>query len=128
MRATSVNPILNVSDLAASFAWFERLGWRKMWDHGEPPTFGAVRSGDVEVFLCQGAQGGGAAWMSVWTEEVDALFLHCQAAGITVSQAPTDEPWGVREMHVVHPDGHTFRMSQAMEHEHDHPHDHDHEH
>ena len=94
MRATSVNPILNVSDLAASFAWFERLGWRKMWDHGEPPTFGAVRSGDVEVFLCEGAQGGGAAWMSVWVDDVDALREHCRVQGITVAQ-----PTSSRRLH-----------------------------
>lgn len=24
-------------------------------------------------------------------------------------------PWGVREMHVRHPDGHIFRLSQAIE-------------
>ena len=24
---------------------------------------------------------------------------------------PTDEPWGVREFHLRHADGHTFRIS-----------------
>jgi hypothetical protein len=24
-------------------------------------------------------------------------------------------PWGVREMHVRHPDGHVFRISQGIE-------------
>ena len=28
---------------------------------------------------------------------------------------PTDEPWGVREMHVRHPDGHVFRISKGNE-------------
>jgi hypothetical protein len=28
---------------------------------------------------------------------------------------PTDEQWGVREMHVRHPDGHVFRISQGIE-------------
>jgi hypothetical protein len=41
---------------------------------------------------------------------------------------PTDEPWGVREMHVVHPDGHTFRISQPAPHDHDHEPDHGHDH
>jgi hypothetical protein len=27
---------------------------------------------------------------------------------------PTDEPWGVREMHVRHPDGHVFRISKGL--------------
>src|SRR5882762_750458 len=58
MNAKGVTPILNVSDMAASFAWFAKWGWRKLWDWGTPPTFGAVGSGEVEIFLCQGAQGG----------------------------------------------------------------------
>ncbi len=40
MDAKGVTPILNVSDIAASFAWFEKWGWRKCWDWGTPPTFG----------------------------------------------------------------------------------------
>jgi hypothetical protein len=26
----------------------------------------------------------------------------------------TNEPWGVREMHVRHPDGHVFRIGRAL--------------
>jgi hypothetical protein len=58
MLAHRLTPILNVSSLADSFLWFEKLGWRKGWDWGDPPTFGGVCSGVCEIFLCQGAQGG----------------------------------------------------------------------
>jgi hypothetical protein len=47
MEAKAVTPILNVSDIAASFAWFEKWGWKKLWDWGSPPTFGAVGSGEA---------------------------------------------------------------------------------
>ncbi len=57
MIVEAITPILNVSNLAESVAWFERLGWTKGFQWGEPPTFGAVRSGDFEIFLCQGAGG-----------------------------------------------------------------------
>ena len=121
MRAKRITPILNVSNIVESFAWFEKLGWQKGWDWGEPPTFGGVGSGDVEIFLCEGAQGGrgddGGVWMSVWIDDVDALYQHCLAQGIDVPFPPTDEPWNVREMHVRHPDGHVFRMSQSLEEE-----------
>jgi hypothetical protein len=85
-----------VSDLSESFAWFAKLGWRKCWDWGDPPTFGAVGSGDCEIFLCQGAQGGRGnggvkatfgpegdsaadkgTWMSIWVDDVDAIYRHC---------------------------------------------------
>ena len=34
----------------------------------------------------------------------------CIELGLEVSMPPTDEPWGVRESHLRHPDGHTFRV------------------
>src|SRR5215469_17237947 len=103
MNAKGITPILNVSNISESFAWFEKLGWRKCWDWGSPPTFGAVGSGHCEIFLCQGGQGGrgkGAnqatfglsgdetadkgVWMSMWVEDVDEVHKNCAAAGIEV--------------------------------------------
>ncbi len=83
MEAKGVTPILNVSNIQESFAWFEKLGWKKAWDWGDPPTFGGVCSGKVEIFLCENGQGA----------------------------------WGVREMHVRHPDGHVFRISKGRSHD-----------
>lgn len=130
MEAKGLTPILNVSDIAASFEWFARLGWKKGFDWGSPPTFGSVCSGKCEIFLCLGAQGGRGksalattsdegesadkgVWMSVWVDDVDAVHRQCVANGIEVTWPPTDEPWGVREMHIRHPDGHVFRISQG---------------
>jgi hypothetical protein len=42
MRVKYMTPILYVSDLAQSFAWFEKLGWKKGWDRDSPPSFGGV--------------------------------------------------------------------------------------
>lgn len=132
MGTQSVTPILNVSDLAQSFAWFEKLGWQKAWDWGSPPTFGAVCDGSCEIFLALGAQGGrgkselsrtGGAegadaaekgvWLSVLVDDVDAVHAACVAADLDVTWPPTDEPWGLREMHVRHPDGHVLRVGSA---------------
>ena len=130
MQVRHITPILNVSDLEASFAWFAALGWEKAWDWGTPPGFGCVRSGHFELFLCLDGQGGRGrsghaatfgpgsdesaekgVWMSVWIDDVDALHRQCLAGGIEVTWPPTDMPWQVREMHVRHPDGHVFRIS-----------------
>lgn len=56
MSERHVTPILNVSDIAASFAWFEKWGWKKLWDWGTPPGFGAVGSGGAEIFFALGAR------------------------------------------------------------------------
>jgi hypothetical protein len=45
MEAKGLTPILNASDFAGTVAWFEKWGWKKLWDWGTPPTFGAVGSG-----------------------------------------------------------------------------------
>jgi catechol 2,3-dioxygenase-like lactoylglutathione lyase family enzyme len=136
MNAQQIVPILNVSDMAETFAWFEKWGWRKLWDWGSPPTFGAVGSGQAEIFLClngQGGRGRGAntttfqnrddqaadrgAWMSVFVEDVDAVHRQCVAAGLDVTFPPTNMEWRVREMHVRHPDGHVFRVGTGREEE-----------
>ena len=134
MNVQHISPILNVSDIAASFSWFEKFGWRKLWDWGTPPGFGAVRCGHFEIFLCQGAQGGRGrgsntatfpnwadeqadkgVWMSVFVDDVDAVHRHCVAAGLDITFPPTNMPWNVREMHVRHPDGHVFRVGTGIE-------------
>jgi len=133
MLAKGLTPILNVSNMEESFAWSEKLGWKKGWDWGDPPTFGGVCSGKFEIFLCLNAQGGRGksslpgtrgeddaadkgVWMSIWVADVDAIYEHCLAQGLEVTWPPTDEPWGVREMHVRHPDGHVFRISKSKGH------------
>jgi len=127
--------LLNVSDIASTVAWFEKGGWKKLWDWGTPPTFGAVGSGkETCIFLCQGAQGGRGrgsntttfqkdgdeegdkgVWMSVSVEDVDEMHKQCVAAGLEVTFPPTDMPWNVREMHLRHPDGHVFRVGRGFE-------------
>jgi len=132
MEAKGVTPILNVSDIAASFAWFEKWGWKKLWDWGDPPTFGAVGSGEVRIFLCLGAQGSrggpqpkhvwddetGGVWMSWFLDSpaaVDAAHASAVEQGLAIVKPPADEPWGIREFHLRHPDGHTFRVGAGTD-------------
>jgi catechol 2,3-dioxygenase-like lactoylglutathione lyase family enzyme len=134
MQSKRLTPILNVSDIQQSFAWFEKLGWERAWDWGTPPTFGEVCSGHCEIFLCQNGQGGRgrsgfkmtfgpesdeaaekAVWMSIWVDDVDAIYKRCFEQGLEVTWPPTNMPWNAREMHVRHPDGHVFRISRGIE-------------
>ena len=119
-----VTPILNVSDLPASFGWFERVGWTKQWDWCPPdteaPTFGSVGSGGREIFLCldgQGGRGDQGTWISIWVDDVDTVHATCLREEVEVIDGPKDKPWGVREMHVRHPDGHVFRISAETGHD-----------
>ncbi|MGI9219646.1 MAG: bleomycin resistance family protein [Woeseiaceae bacterium] len=133
MKAEGLTPILNVSDINESFLWFEKLGWSRSLEWGDPVGFGSVRSGDYEIFLCLNGQGGRGkgdqaatfsegsnestdkgVWMSVWVNDVDEVYRECLDGDLDVAFKPTDMPWKVREMHVRHPDGHVFRVSSGI--------------
>ncbi|HET9232393.1 MAG TPA: VOC family protein, partial [Vitreimonas sp.] len=61
-------------------------------------------------------------WMSWWVDgpaEVDAMHQTALGHGMIVTYPPTDEPWGVREFHLRHPDGHMFRVSAGTGEEHE---------
>ena len=100
MRAKAVNPILNVSSVVESIKWFEKLGWQKGFEWGDPPDFGSVCSGDCAIFLCENGQGSRGksdlrmtfgpdgddcadkgVWMSIWVDDVDAVHMQCLAQG-----------------------------------------------
>ena len=52
MRVRSVKPILNVSDVRASLAWFEQLGWQTQftWRDGDEEELGfTYREADLAI-------------------------------------------------------------------------------
>jgi uncharacterized glyoxalase superfamily protein PhnB len=139
MKVLSVTPILNVSDMANSFAWFAKLGWNAQlkWrdesENADAITFGSVVADDGEIFLCHNGQGGrgrGPAtvtggpdgdqtsdqgvWLSIFVDDVEAMHQRCLTAGLDITYPPNNEAWGVREMHVRHPDGHVLRIGTAI--------------
>jgi uncharacterized glyoxalase superfamily protein PhnB len=99
-------------------------------EHGAA-DFAGIRSGNAEILLCKGAQGHrpgpipedvcsdetGGVWMSWWMAspaEVDELHALAAKHGYTIPMKPCDEPWGAREFHLRHPDGHTMRVSAGI--------------
>ncbi|MBO6574969.1 MAG: VOC family protein [Rhodothermales bacterium] len=148
MAVDGVTPVLNVSDIAQSFAFFELFDWERSftWNQegliGDGPEaatenehgkagFGGVRQGKTTIFLCVDCQGSkgtrmpscpGAddtdgVWMTWWVtsrSEVDRYHEIAVENGCVVTWPPTDEPWGVREFHLRHPDGHMFRVSCGL--------------
>src|SRR6185295_6942220 len=141
MKLTGITPILNVSDVPASIAWFEQLGWQRSFtfndggmiacaadrnEHG-PAGFAGISCGDFEIFLCRDGQGSrgnppthpgdeqtGGVWMSCWVRtptEVDEVHALAVLRGVSISWPPTNEPWNCRECRICHPDGHTIRIA-----------------
>jgi hypothetical protein len=115
MKVTGLTPVLYASDFGRLMDHFvDKLGFRKLWDWGSPPTFGAVARDHAEIFLCQGGQGQPGTWLSVFVDDVDELHEELLKRGATIRSGPTNEPWGMREMQVECPDGHILRLGHEV--------------
>jgi uncharacterized glyoxalase superfamily protein PhnB len=110
-RFESAVPILNVKNVTASIAYYvDKLGFEKEWAYGDPPAFACVWRDRVRIFLCRDAQGGPGTWISIFVQDVDALYGDYRERGAIIRQEPTTFPWGVREMNVQDLDGHRLRI------------------
>lgn len=111
MTATirSVQPVLMSSDVRASIAFFERLGFERAFGPSPDGNYAGVRRGPVELHL---------QWHDAehWrhridrptyrfvVEDVDDLHAEFRARGLPVKPV-FDSPWGTREFHLRDPDG-----------------------
>jgi predicted lactoylglutathione lyase len=92
----------------------------------------SLEGSDAQIFLCCGGQGArpgkpprfdgnddfGAVWISIFLgtrAEVDAAHEVALREGIIVIRPPIDEPWGLRECVVMHPDGHVLRFGSGVD-------------
>jgi ankyrin repeat protein len=105
-------PILSVTDMRASLDYYvDKLGFKKKWEWGDPPDFACVARDEVELFLSLGTQRVAAgSWISIFVQDVDALYEDYKQRGAIIRQPPTEYPWGMREMNVEDLDGHRFRL------------------
>jgi predicted enzyme related to lactoylglutathione lyase len=115
ISAEGVIPILYVRDFEEAVSYYrDKLLFRKLWDWGTPPTFGAVALGKVEIFFCLKGQGRPGSWLSVFIDDVDGYFERISKLGADVIEPPADMPWSMREMHVRDPNDHVIRFGHGI--------------
>src|SRR5437660_9076432 len=115
ISAECLTPILYVRDFAEAMNYYtEKLLFEKLWDWGDPPDFGAVRLGNVEIFFCLGGQGHPGTWLTIFVDDVDNYCERITQLGAEVIRGPADEPWGVREMQVRDPNQHVIRFGHGI--------------
>ena len=124
-RLQAVHPVLGSSDVAASVAFFERLGFRELFrDSPSAPRYAAVGRDAVELHLQWHADAGRTDLgdrpvYRFLVDDVDALFARLGAASRPPEGGhrspwaePGDTPWGTREFHLRDPDGNGLQFYQ----------------
>jgi catechol 2,3-dioxygenase-like lactoylglutathione lyase family enzyme len=103
-----VAPVLRVADSARAVEWYERLGFRKEWEHQfEPgfPWFVSVARGDVRVYLSEHTG-----------DAPPGILVHLYVSDIEAVSAefgvPVDEEGlAGRECDLEDPDGNRLRVA-----------------
>ena len=115
ISAECLTPILYVRDFDEAITYYtKKLLFRKLWDWGKPPGFGAVALGKVQIFFCLKGQGHPGSWLMIFLDDVDEYFERISKLGADVIEPPADRPWGVREMHVRDPNEHVIRFGHGI--------------
>lgn len=61
----TLQPILYVRDFREATAYYtEQIFFDVVWEWERPPTFGRIRLGNVEIFLCLQGQSQLGMWLS----------------------------------------------------------------
>jgi len=100
-------PILRVADADAAVAWYERLAFRKEWEHRfdpDCPAFVSVADGPVRLFLSEHLG-------DAQPDTVVGLVVDDIEAVVTEFGRPAgDQPYGC-DFELRDPDGNRLRIS-----------------
>jgi predicted enzyme related to lactoylglutathione lyase len=122
---TSISPVLLVSDLERSVAYYrDRLGFDTEL-YGDPPNFASVGRDNATILLALTDEPERIVphWHVVenmWNvyirvDDVDRLYAEIQERGAPIDYTIYDAPHGFREFGVQDPDGHDIAFGQPLE-------------
>jgi catechol 2,3-dioxygenase-like lactoylglutathione lyase family enzyme len=120
-RVTGMTPLLIVSDLQQSLAFYRRLGFGEENAWGEPPGFAMLHRDGFELMLSlvEGdamprPNGSSGVW-DVYLRVTD-LATEQQAladAGIPIDSGPRDAFYDMREIEILDPDGYAGALPRT---------------
>lgn len=122
----AVHPVLGSGDVAASVAWFARLGFECVFaDDASRPRYAAVRREAVELHLqwadpSQWVEGLDRPVYRIRVQDVETLFEEFERSGVTAApQAspwarPGNTPWRTREFHLRDPYGNGLQFYRPV--------------
>ena len=118
MKTLRSMPVIDVTDVTKSVAFYARLGFRGhgIWD--DPTTgFSIVQRGDVTIGLNGhhdgvSRNGGWAAY--IYVNDIEKLHAEFLGLGLEPTPLGAVKPYGCRDFDMVDLDGHRIAFGQDM--------------
>jgi catechol 2,3-dioxygenase-like lactoylglutathione lyase family enzyme len=108
---------LHTTRMAESVAFYEALGFRRLYGGGDDPfTSFRVGGGYLNLQADPARSGRFPVWGRVifWVKDVDALYHRAVDGGLAPEAAPADAAWGERYFHIRDPDGHELSFARPI--------------
>jgi uncharacterized glyoxalase superfamily protein PhnB len=123
LRLRGAAPGFTVNDIDKSLAWYrDVLGCivEERWESDGKLMGVSMLAGSVSFMLSQDdwkkgrdrAKGEGVRIYCTTVQDVDTLARQIKARGGTLTQAPRDQPWGMRDFALVDPDGYKVTIGE----------------
>ena len=113
----SVSPFLASEDLPVSLAFYlDKLGFTLAWEWGQPAELAAVCRDEVELTLASRADAkpDGISRLYLHIDGIDDYHAQLLAAGVAITVAIADRPYGMRDFSVTDPAGNVLCFGQAL--------------
>lgn len=118
MKTLRAMPVLEVSDVARSEAFYERLGFASHGTWGDPPGFCIIQRGEVTLALDRSGSGKPPLnqwWAAyIYVEDAEALRAEFAAEGLAPTKMHHPDSYGCIDFDIVDPDGHRLAFGQAL--------------
>lgn len=108
-------PILEVRDVVASTAFYNRLGFDAGTPWGDPPAFNIAQRGEITLGLTRRETPALNEWWAayLYVDDVEALHAEFTAAGLNPTPINHPDHYGCDDFDVIDPDGHRLAFGQA---------------
>ena len=95
------HPSLFVPDVRAAIDFYtKQLGFRVAFTWGDPVAMAGLNLGQVQIFLEPGTPSPQGCALYFVVGDADELYEFQRANGVAIVQAPTDQPYGLRDYRI----------------------------
>ncbi|WP_260928912.1 VOC family protein [Novosphingobium sp. 9] len=112
-----VAPGICVRDIHAAHDFYSRvLGFRKVFENGDPVGFMVMKKDQAEIHLSRKADHTPSTVnvMHMFVSDVAGLYAICEAAGVRIIKGLADKDYGQRAFVFADPDGNRIDIGERL--------------